>query len=75
MPPCRSRVGAFGDLCQYLLLSVSFSVIVGINHENLKNRLGAYHAPIMTFLDFNMLKTLPEGQVRNGFAGRLLPFV
>ena len=22
----------------------------------------------MTFLDFNMLKTLPEGQVRNGFA-------
>lgn len=41
---------------------------VGINHGKLKNRLGAYHAPLMTFLDFNMLKTLPEGQVRNGFA-------
>lgn len=42
---------------------------VGINHGNLKNRLGAYHAPLITFLDFNMLRTLPEGQVRNGFAG------
>ncbi|KAJ3489975.1 hypothetical protein NLI96_g1753 [Meripilus lineatus] len=50
------------------LIDASVSIKVGINHENLKNRLGAYHAPIMTFLDFNMLKTLPEGQVRNGFA-------
>ena len=30
--------------------------------------LGAYHAPIHTFLDFSLLKTLPTGQVRNGFA-------
>jgi 3-dehydroquinate synthase len=45
---------------------------VGINHGNLKNRLGAYHAPMITFLDFNMLRTLPEGQVRNGFAGMYL---
>lgn len=44
--------------------------LVGINHGNLKNRLGAYHAPLVTFLDFNMLRTLPEGQVRNGFAGK-----
>lgn len=31
-------------------------------------RLGAYHAPIHTFLDFSFLKTLPEAQTRNGFA-------
>jgi 3-dehydroquinate synthase len=31
-------------------------------------RLGAYHAPLHTFLDFSFLKTLPVGQVRNGFA-------
>jgi 3-dehydroquinate synthetase len=31
-------------------------------------RLGAYHAPLVTFLDFTFLKTLPEAQVRNGFA-------
>ncbi|KAK7690164.1 hypothetical protein QCA50_006814 [Cerrena zonata] len=50
------------------LIDASVSIKVGINHGNLKNRLGAYHAPMVTFLDFNMLKTLPEGQVRNGFA-------
>ncbi|EKM50499.1 uncharacterized protein PHACADRAFT_178237 [Phanerochaete carnosa HHB-10118-sp] len=50
------------------LIDASVSIKVGINHGNLKNRLGAYHAPMMTFLDFNMLRTLPEGQVRNGFA-------
>ncbi|KAI0825807.1 2-epi-5-epi-valiolone synthase [Irpex lacteus] len=50
------------------LIDASVSIKVGINHGNLKNRLGAYHAPLVTFLDFNMLRTLPEGQVRNGFA-------
>ncbi|KAI0079515.1 2-epi-5-epi-valiolone synthase [Panus rudis PR-1116 ss-1] len=50
------------------LIDAAVSIKVGINHGNLKNRLGAYHAPLVTFLDFNMLKTLPEGQVRNGFA-------
>jgi 3-dehydroquinate synthase len=34
----------------------------------LTSRLGAYHAPLHTFLDFSFLKTLPVGQVRNGFA-------
>lgn len=62
---------------RYALLSrrlnpTANSRAVGINHGNLKNRLGAYHAPLITFLDFNMLRTLPEGQVRNGFAGTLL---
>ena len=44
------------------------SIKVAVNHKKMKNRLGAYHAPAMTFLDFTFLKTLPEGQVRNGFA-------
>ena len=39
-----------------------------MNYGNYKNRLGAYHAPMHTFLDFTFLRTLPEGQVRNGFA-------
>ncbi|KAJ3555379.1 hypothetical protein NM688_g2612 [Phlebia brevispora] len=50
------------------LIDASVSIKVAVNHGNLKNRLGAYHAPMITFLDFNMLRTLPEGQVRNGFA-------
>lgn len=39
-----------------------------MNHGNYKNRLGAYHAPMKTFLDFTFLRTLPEAQIRNGFA-------
>lgn len=39
-----------------------------MNHGNYKNRLGAYHAPIKTFLDFTFLRTLPVAQIRNGFA-------
>ncbi|KAI0786190.1 hypothetical protein C8Q75DRAFT_284008 [Abortiporus biennis] len=50
------------------LIDASVSIKVAVNHGKHKNRLGAYHAPMMTFLDFNMLKTLPESQVRNGFA-------
>lgn len=50
------------------LIDAAISIKVGINHKKLKNRLGAYHAPMHTFLDFDFLKTLPEGQTRNGFA-------
>ena len=39
-----------------------------MNYGNYKNRLGAYHAPVQTFLDFGFLRTLPEAQIRNGFA-------
>jgi 3-dehydroquinate synthase len=46
---------------------VSFLLL--IDHEvKLTCRLGAYHAPTHTFLDFSFLKTLPEAQTRNGFA-------
>ena len=44
------------------------SIKVAVNYGNYKNRLGAYHAPMHTFLDFTFLRTLPEAQIRNGFA-------
>lgn len=50
------------------LIDASVSIKVGLNHGKMKNRLGAYHAPKITFLDFSFLKTLSEGQIRNGFA-------
>lgn len=50
------------------LIDASVSIKVAVNHGKHKNRLGAYHAPIHTFLDFTFLRTLPVPQVRNGFA-------
>ena len=50
------------------LIDASVSIKVAVNYGNYKNRLGAYHAPIKTFLDFSFLRTLPEAQIRNGFA-------
>lgn len=50
------------------LIDASVSIKVAVNYGNYKNRLGAYHAPVHTFLDFAFLKTLPIAQVRNGFA-------
>lgn len=50
------------------LIDASVSIKVAVNYGNYKNRLGAYHAPIHTFLDFTFLRTLPTAQIRNGFA-------
>ncbi|KAJ4151096.1 hypothetical protein LMH87_011813 [Akanthomyces muscarius] len=50
------------------LIDASVSIKVAVNYGNYKNRLGAYHAPAKTFLDFTFLTTLPEAQIRNGFA-------
>lgn len=50
------------------LIDASVSIKVAVNYGRYKNRLGAYHAPVHTFLDFTFLRTLPTGQVRNGFA-------
>ncbi|KAJ5490705.1 Demethyl-4-deoxygadusol synthase [Penicillium diatomitis] len=50
------------------LIDASVSIKVAVNYGNYKNRLGAYHAPMHTILDFGFLRTLPEAQVRNGFA-------
>ncbi|KAI4735064.1 2-epi-5-epi-valiolone synthase-like protein [Aureobasidium sp. EXF-12298] len=50
------------------LIDASVSIKVGVNYANYKNRLGAYHAPMNTFLDFTFLRSLPDAQIRNGFA-------
>jgi len=50
------------------LIDASVSIKVAVNYGNHKNRIGAYHAPIHTFLDFTFLRTLPTAQIRNGFA-------
>ena len=50
------------------LIDASVSIKVAVNYGNYKNRLGAYHAPMVTFLDFTFLRTLPIAQIRNGFA-------
>ncbi|KAI0135353.1 Dehydroquinate synthase-like protein [Daldinia grandis] len=50
------------------LVDAAVSIKVAINHGKQKNRLGAYHAPAITFLDWNFLRTLPTAQIRNGFA-------
>ncbi|RPB05571.1 Dehydroquinate synthase-like protein [Choiromyces venosus 120613-1] len=50
-----------------LIIDVA-GIKVAVNHGKYKNLLGAYHAPLHTFLDFTFLRTLPEAQVRNGFA-------
>ncbi|KAF1355350.1 hypothetical protein BDV97DRAFT_345359 [Delphinella strobiligena] len=50
------------------LIDASVSIKVAVNYGNYKNRLGAYHAPMHTFLDYGFMRTLPEGQIRNGFA-------
>lgn len=50
------------------LIDASVSIKVAVNYGNYKNRLGAYHAPMKTFLDFSFLRTLPTAQIRNGFA-------
>ncbi|CZR69635.1 related to PENTAFUNCTIONAL AROM POLYPEPTIDE [Phialocephala subalpina] len=50
------------------LIDASVSIKVAVNYGEMKNRLGAYHAPIHTFLDFTFLRTLPTAQIRNGFA-------
>ncbi|KAL8885682.1 MAG: hypothetical protein Q9215_006498 [Flavoplaca cf. flavocitrina] len=50
------------------LIDASVSIKVAVNYGNYKNRLGAYHAPMHTFLDFTFLRSLPKAQIRNGFA-------
>lgn len=50
------------------MIDASVSIKVAVNYGNYKNRLGAYHAPMHTFLDFTFLRTLSTAQIRNGFA-------
>ncbi|MBD2156916.1 sedoheptulose 7-phosphate cyclase [Leptolyngbya sp. FACHB-16] len=50
------------------LIDAGVAIKVAVNHDKLKNRLGAYHPPKQVLLDFSFLKTLPTDQVRNGMA-------
>jgi 3-dehydroquinate synthetase len=50
------------------LIDASVAIKVAVNHRDLKNRLGAYHASGLVVLDFAFLATLPPAQVRNGMA-------
>ncbi len=50
------------------LVDASVAIKVGVNHRELKNRLGAFHASEQVILDFSFLETLPVEQVRNGMA-------
>ncbi|WP_059171550.1 3-dehydroquinate synthase [Bacillus sp. FJAT-27445] len=40
----------------------------GINHHLGKNMIGAFHQPEAVFYDLNFLKSLPESEIRSGFA-------
>ncbi len=50
------------------LVDAGIAIKVAVNHDKLKNRLGAYHAPKKVILDFSFLQTLPTPEVRNGMA-------
>lgn len=41
---------------------------VAINHPLGKNMIGAFHQPEAVFYDLELLKTLPEQEIRSGFA-------
>ncbi|MBN1516601.1 3-dehydroquinate synthase [Candidatus Sumerlaeota bacterium] len=40
----------------------------GVNHPHGKNMIGAFHQPILVFIDFSTLDTLPDAEFRAGFA-------
>jgi 3-dehydroquinate synthetase len=50
------------------LVDASVAIKVAVNHRDLKNRLGAYHASGLVLLDFSFLSSLATAQVRNGMA-------
>lgn len=50
------------------MIDASVAIKVAVNHDKLKNRLGAYHASGKVILDFSFLRTLPIAQIRNGMA-------
>ncbi|KAF2466625.1 Dehydroquinate synthase-like protein [Lindgomyces ingoldianus] len=50
------------------LIDASVSNRVAVNWNGLKNRLGGYHEPVHTIIDYTFLKYLPAAEIRNGLA-------
>ncbi len=40
----------------------------GVDHANLKNRIGVFYQPRLTIADTDVLSTLPAGEIANGLA-------
>jgi 3-dehydroquinate synthase len=53
-----------------LLAQVDASVggKLGVDFGGIKNAIGSFHDPLMTFIHSGFLKTLPERELRSGFA-------
>ena len=49
------------------LIDASVAIKVAVNHRQLKNRLGAYHASQNVILDFSFLATLPARRSATGW--------
>jgi 2-epi-5-epi-valiolone synthase len=50
------------------LIDAGIGVKTGVNFHTHKNRIGTYHAPQITFIDKNFLKTLDQRHICNGLA-------
>jgi len=60
----------FVQLPTTLLAQVDSSVggKVAVDHERLKNKIGAFHQPRLVIADTDTLKTLPKAELANGLA-------
>jgi 3-dehydroquinate synthase len=67
---CYQRGIAFVQVPTTLLAQVDSSVggKTGVNHPGGKNMIGAFHQPAAVFADTDTLATLPDRELRAGFA-------